>query len=65
MLAMAYSVRTNGFQIKIGIILTSLLFYLSITNIMSIDTNKLDTHAGRAGKDIKQNTHAGRAGVRH
>ena len=40
----------NGFQIKIGILVTT-LFYLSITNIMSIDTSKLDkkkldTHAG-------------------
>ena len=40
----------NGFQIKIGILVTT-LFYLSITNIMSIDTSKLDTK--------KLDTHAG------
>ena len=55
MWTIAKSLRMNGYKIKIGIILTSLLFYLSITNIMSIDTNKLDTHAARAGTDIKQN----------
>ena len=41
----------NAFKLKIGIIVIS-LFYLSITNIMSIhtnklDTNKLDTHEGK------------------
>ena len=43
------------FQLKIGIIVTSFLFYLSITNIMSVDTDKLDTHAERPGTDIQQN----------
>ena len=52
MWTIAKSLRMNGYKIKIGIILTSLLFYLSITNIMSIDKNKLDTHAARAGTHI-------------